>query len=548
MNDVTSSGGAGEESPVEEESAPPADDGGRYKRRVAVVLALLAVLGAWIGILHSDAGTRESYYARETTRTAEQALRARVDRSVVRGLNLDVDAEEAALVLLDPAGVDEPGLGGLGSTGDEATGDEATGDESSDAAGAAADLDLVDREALARRLTFEAERLALRRTALAETRVTYNNRSSQYQTVLTTLGVALFLVGFTLVLDRRTRPPILVPGLLLVAYVAGWALWIHHREVPRTSEAAIEAAARGATAMAFDDPEGAVAHYDEAVSLDDDFVAASTGRALAGFESVNPDFPRTLAVVDTDSDAARAAGADAERAVALGDERDFRSLVVSGTYRFFAGDFLGSVERLDEAEAAHDGVPEVAVLRAAAQLALGDEEGANRSVDQAVAALDPTEASAENRAVAADLFTLLEYVELMVPERSEAVDQLRGRLAAGEARLVLGDDAAGGVPDGATVSLDDVSLDGDELSLSLSYADLPPDTAVSLYLYEQPAEGAAFVQAPEMARFARLEGDGTVAGSTTLERACAPVAFRVDVYLDGGLADSFERPGGPASC
>ena len=124
----------------------------------------------------------------------------------------------------------------------------------------------------------------------------------------------------------------------------------------------------------------------------------------------------------------------------------------------------------------------------------------------------------------------------------------RARLAAGEARLVLGEQASGGVPDGATVSLDELTLDGDELSLALSYTDLPPDTAVSLYLYEQPAEGAPFVQAPEMARFARLEGDGTVAGSTTLDRACTPVAFRVDVYLDGGLADSFERPGGPATC
>ncbi|OWY61027.1 hypothetical protein B7486_66010, partial [cyanobacterium TDX16] len=47
-----------------------ADEPEPYQRRVAVVLALLAVIGAWIGIMHSDAATNESFYARETTRTA----------------------------------------------------------------------------------------------------------------------------------------------------------------------------------------------------------------------------------------------------------------------------------------------------------------------------------------------------------------------------------------------------------------------------------------------------------------------------------------------
>jgi tetratricopeptide (TPR) repeat protein len=513
------------------------DEPDPYKRRVAIVLALLGVLGAWIGILHNDSGNKESTFARETTRTAVGSLRANVNQSTLEGLSTDLDAEQAALGV---AASFQPGDPDTESAEAVAADPQAT-----DAAGSIAP---ADREALERELTVEAERLDLKRRALAETRVTYNNRTSQYETVLTTLAVALFLVGFTLVLNRRVRPPVLLPGLLLAAYVAGWAVWIHQRDIPTTPPEAIEAAAQGAMHEAFAEFEQADEAYTEAIDADDDFAPAYTGRSVVSFLAANPDFLNTLAVIDTEGEAAEEALADVEEAIRLTENNDFGSLVVSGIYRFYAGDYEGAVERLDAAVDINDRAPEAFLVLTAAELARGDAAAAERALDRGVGLLDVAEASASTRDFAADLFSLLEQVEAAVPERAPDIEATRDRLAAGEAGLVFGEEMSGEAPAGAEFTLDQAELVDDELSTTLSYSGLPDDSLVSLYVYEQPVEGAPFAQPAELARFVTLAGSGSLSGTVDVERVCRPVAFRYDVYVEGARVASLDAPGGEPTC
>lgn len=541
------------EPPVEDESGNEP-----YQRRVAVVLALLAVIGAWIAILATDAGTAESYYARETTRTAVQSLRANVNQSTVAGLSTDLDAEQEALALTRPFRLDESGFSTLGvDTATEAEVEDELDDAQQTVAG-------LDRAQLERVQTFEAERLDLKRSALAETRVTYNNRASQYETVITTLGVALFLVGFTMVLRKQTRPPILVPGVILAIYVVGWALWIHHREVPDTPDEAIEQAAEGATELQLGEPAAAVERYQQAIEIDDDFVAAYEGRSYASWQTANPDFVRTLAVVDTDSELADRARSDAAEANRLGDDQDFQGLVLSGAYRFYDADYEGAIERLEQAVEVNGQAPEAYALIAASQVALGDLDAASESLDDVTALLDTAEASRQTRQIAADLFTFLERVEAEVPERAEDVEDVRAALVDAEGSLTFGARLTGTRPPGATVEVEQLELavveedeenpgllpglEELELSLAASFAGLPAGTDVSMYLYEQPADGSPFVQAAELARFSEIEGDQAVAGTAVLTRACRPVALRLDLYLDGALAESFEAPGLDPTC
>jgi tetratricopeptide (TPR) repeat protein len=517
-----------------------------FKRRVAIVLALLGVLGAWVGILHNDSGNNESKFARETTRTAVGSLRANVNQSTVEGLGIDLDAEQEALGV---AAEFETGVAGEGVDGSAAESEAEQGAESSAAqTEAAAGIDPDEREELERELTIEAQRLDLKRQALAETRVTYNNRTSQYETVLTTLAVALFLVGFTLVLGRRTRPPVLIPGLLLAAYVGGWALWIHQREVPTTPPAAIDAAAQAGMHADFGEFDQAVDLYTEAIDEDVDFVPAYTGRSIASFLAVNPDFTRTLAVVDTEGPEAQLALADVEEAIRLGEEGDFGSLVVSGIYRFYDEDYEGAVERLEAAVDVNDRAPEAFLLLTAAELAQGDPVAADEALERGVELLDLDEPGAANRQFAADLLTLLEQVEAAVPESASEVEAIRGRLVAGEARLVFGEEVSGEAPAGVEFSLDRSEFADGELDTELSYTGLPDGSLVSLYVYEQPAEGVAFAQSAELARFVTLEGSGSISGTVEIERACRPVAFRYDLYVDGGLVASFDAPGGEPTC
>ncbi|MEZ5382049.1 MAG: tetratricopeptide repeat protein [Microthrixaceae bacterium] len=529
------------DSPDADEAAAAAGERDAYKRRVAVTLALLGVMGAWIGVLHTDSGSNEALYARQTTRAAVESMRANVNAQTVAGLEIDLDAEQAGLGV---AGSTEDGTGGATTN--------ATAGDAEQAEEAAAGLDGQERDELRRELTRTASRLKLRRSALAETRVTYNNRTSQYETVLTTLAVALFLVGFTLVLNRKTRPPVLIPGLLLAAYVGGWALWIHQREIPTTRPEAIDAAAEGETHLEFGEYELAAQRFGEAIELDDDFLAAYTGRSIASFFTANPDAPSTLAVIDADGPEAQQAMADAERAVELGGKQDFLSLYISGLYRFFGDDFPGAVERLNLAAEANDAPPETSLALGAAYLADGDDEAASEALKDGVDKLDPAAESAEARQLAADLFTMLEYVAATVPERAEAVADVRTRLAAGEANLSFGEPEAGtpdqdGAPE-AAFRLERSSFRDGRLEVGVGYEGLAPDSRVTLYAYLQLADGAPFAQPAELARFVELEGSGVLRGEATLELSCAPVAIRYDLYVDGVPSASFAAPGVDATC
>ncbi|MBK7167651.1 MAG: hypothetical protein IPH81_21020 [Candidatus Microthrix sp.] len=115
-----------------------------YKRRVAVVLAVLGLLGAWIGVLRVDSGNRESYYARETTRAAAESMSANISKGSLDGLETDLDAEADALE--GDAGFDPVGLP---SDVGEVDRDLASSD-------AAAGLDAGRRDELRRRLALRA--------------------------------------------------------------------------------------------------------------------------------------------------------------------------------------------------------------------------------------------------------------------------------------------------------------------------------------------------------------------------------------------------------
>jgi hypothetical protein len=93
------------------------DEDAPYKRRVAIVLAVLAVLGAWIGILHTNAATNESNVARETTRTAVSAQASTVVEQTVLRLIDQVDLEADTLGLRPTYTVDTS-LRGPGHAGD----------------------------------------------------------------------------------------------------------------------------------------------------------------------------------------------------------------------------------------------------------------------------------------------------------------------------------------------------------------------------------------------------------------------------------------------
>lgn len=286
-----------EQDPDAPGEAPDGDEvvESRYRRRVGITLALLAILGASIGLLQTAASSNESAKAREATRLAVEAQTAQV---LAEGLDASVRDAFAQVESFEsrPVFSRSQNLGealGLSPDPDLAAQRLATAQQSLEQSFTGRlDLEALGRTAAATEL--------FQKAAVAE-RIEWNAKASQYETVLTVLAIAVFLVGFTLVLGRKLRPPIAVPGALLALYCLGWAVVIYSHPIPSVDDDAVKQTAAGEVALQRIEGAEAVADFDAALEADPGYVPALSGRALARVVEDNPDLLETLAVTSPDA-------------------------------------------------------------------------------------------------------------------------------------------------------------------------------------------------------------------------------------------------------
>jgi tetratricopeptide (TPR) repeat protein len=533
-----------EQNQTEAPRAGPEEDDSRdpLKRKIAISLAAVVVLGAVLAVLQTDAGTHESNTARETTRVAVMAMRANVSEDTVLGVEAELLGERDFLPYRRPLSADAPSL------------TEAVGlprDSAAIAQGLKAaerGLPLQRAQAALDRLHFETERATLRQAALATTRITWNTRATQYTTVIAVLAAALFLVGFGLVVEGRLRSYSYALGLAIAVVAAAWGAWIYHLKIPSTPEGAIDAAARASVRAQNRDFEGAISEYDRALALDDEYAVAYRGRAIARLLAANPDYQVTRAFTDANGRASAVAIEDAERALELEKGRDFLGLAVVGLEAFYTDDFQKAVDRTDAAIAINPGIPDVWFLRSAAEAALGDRKAAEASQRSAIDLLRGSEPSQRNRLLASAYLSYLEWVAWSVPERADLTTALSNQLVAIETAFTLGRRLPDTLPAGGTVQVRGLRYAAGRVTLRISYRNLPKRTALTGMAYERPLENGAWSQPVDLALFVNVGGDGERRISVPVVRKCKPTEMRVDVYLDGAPALSQTGPGVQATC
>lgn len=173
---------------------------------------------------------------------------------------------------------------------------------------------------------------------------------------MTALSIAISLVGFTLVLSRRIRPPILVPGLALALYCFGWAVFIYLKPIPSTAPAAIDHTAQGQTLFVEGQATQAIAAFDDATAAADDYyyLTAYEDRSIAHLVAAIPDFFATGAITDADSPEFAAALEDANRALDLGGDQSVTTQAVSGVLAFADGNYDAAVRRFRDAVELND--------------------------------------------------------------------------------------------------------------------------------------------------------------------------------------------------
>lgn len=513
----------------------------RYKRRIGITLALITILGAWIAVMQADAATNESTTTREATRQAVEAQSADV---LAKGVKLGRDNASAEIA----------SMGSLAVFADPITLGESLGIEV-DPGRAAERRERADAQVSAAldgsgpglgALEQRANALSLEQAVTVQARITWNAKASQYETVLTVLAIAVFLVGFTLVIGRRLRPPVAVPGLLLAIFCAGWAAVIWSHEVPEVPSKAIEATARGEAALDHGRAGDAGASFTEALRSDPDYVPALRGRAVATLVAANPDLLRTLAVTDRSPRIVSSAMDDLLAAIDAGGDDDPRTMAVAALVATLGGRYERAEALLDDAIELNEGAVELYLAHAAVDIAL-DRPGAAESwlqrARQRFGDLDEDRI----RALMAQYLSVLEVVGSDEPDRSDMVASFAQQAVANATEAAVGrtldPDSTGDIG----FEVIEAHFADDTTTLRFDLTGIDDDTAVALVGYERPAPGADFVQPRELfyAGTAAGRGDGV---RLDTPRSCAPVEYRFDLYVEGELTDTATAPGVTPTC
>jgi tetratricopeptide (TPR) repeat protein len=521
--------------------APGPEQHDLLRPKIAITLALLVVLGGALAILQVDASAFESNTARETTRTAVQALRANVVADTVAGLEPALQAERDFLPFRRPLTADAPSLASAAGLSSRPS---ATAGRLRVARRAVPDLALGSA---LRGLQVQAQRLTLKQKALATTRITWNDRSTQYTTVIAVLAAALFLVGFGLVVQGSIRGSAYTLGVAIGIFVLLWGAWVYHLSIPSTPDTAIEAAARGAMLTENGDYHAAVAQYDKALAADDSYAAAYSGRSRATLLGANPDYAVTRAVTDVSGRTFAAARLDAAKALKL-DHGNVLSADLLAVTSFFDGEYEESGRAADAALALNPKVPDVWLLKSATEVALGDQAAAADSLDRALRLLRGAEPSQRTRLLAATYLSYLAWLERHDPAHARLARQLANRVVSTETRFTLGRALPPAPPTRGTVSVKGLRYAGGKLMLRLRWTGLPAGTALSAIEYERPLRTGAWTQPADLALFATVAGTGHRDIAVPLTRACKPTRVRVDVYLNGSPSLTRTGPGVAPTC
>ncbi len=348
----------------------------RYRRGVGITLAVLALLGAWIAILQTNAATNESSTARDATRLASEAQTARDRRRGRRiGARADRQRDRSCSRSRPAFNIDEAAAADVGATVDPAREQQRL-----DEGRATLDGALVADEAGVESVSVNAARLTLEQSAVVDQRVTWNARASQYETVMTTLAVAIFLIGFTMVVGRRLRPPFAAPGLALALFCFGWAVHIYLKPIPDVAPVALDRTAAGQVALERGRGDDAVTAYSDAVDADPDYATARSGSGLATMVAANPDLLVTFALTDTSPEVVEAAGAQLEDAFAAGAD-DPTTSASAAIVAVAATDWDLAGELLEETVERNERTPGAQLNRSAVAVAQGERDVAEEWLD-----------------------------------------------------------------------------------------------------------------------------------------------------------------------
>lgn len=519
-------------------------EGDPFKRRVALFVVLVTLVGSFVGYLQTRASNEEEVAARAGQILGVQGLGEDLEHSSNFNRAFDTYVRSK---LLERQEVSE-----------RRQGDQAEVERLTTVRGAIAQLSPLLSDADYSddtRPFFEQDLFADRRVEANEARLRQDAAVAEEQdwgakadglvAILTVLAVSLFLAGLSLTVSGRGRSLLMTPALVIAAACVVWVAVIAFDSVDDTPDAAIEAVAEGdrlADRAAVEaDPELRLAGFEEAIdaytaAIDEkpDYTVAFQRRASAHFLAGSQQDVSLGFVSTTSDERLERSLADLRKALDLGGDDDILVLASLGFDSFLAGEYGEAVSLSRRALELNDELSSLWFNVAVAELAVGNEDAAEDAYREGIR-LNTEETDAGTAGVVfGGARTDLEILIEAESDRADEARRFQAMLTAAQTESIL-DVPVGDAPSG--VSLTDFSFvpEGGRIRADFRYEDVPVGSSVAYLWYTRSGDDQPFVELSASNFFLDFRDDGTGEGFIVGDTGVcpAPGEYRLDVYVEG---------------
>ncbi|MEJ7846336.1 MAG: tetratricopeptide repeat protein [Acidimicrobiales bacterium] len=525
-----------------------------FRRRIAVAVVLVTLLGAVLAYFQAVESNREENAARDAAIFAIEGLGAQVDASSGFRADNGVFIERELLRAQEALAANRADQAPDGEAGPLPAAVErlaemqaALADQSpltaAEATSAAASVTAADE--LFAALNQQPDQDRLRQGVRAEQANGHGRKADTYVAVITVLAVALFLLGLSLTVQGRSRALLALPGVAIALVCAAWSVTIALDDVSAPSEAAIRRTAEAGRALAAGRPDDAIAILDEVIADEPDYAAARARRGEAHFLAGSPQADRTGFISVTDPQALDRAVEDLEAAVANGGDSDLTTLADLGFFTFLQGDFERSVDLTEQAVDQNDQLAQVFYNLGVSYVGLGDERQAAVAYRAGTRLLETEPQAFLRDQIVAGARTDLRIVrDLVDSDDADDVEELARRFEAdlADLQLQVGPCAAaaegGGCPDvDEDLEATDIILAraGRFVEATYAVAGLEPGTPVAAVYYFRPEGGDTFETSSGLTDVRPVE-DPT-SGLAVGQAGDCPAAgdYEVELWGPGGI-------------
>lgn len=482
-----------------------------FRRRIAVAVVLVTLLGAVLAYFQSVESNREENAARDAAIFAIEGLGAQVDASTGFRADNRVFVERELLRAREALAANRADQALEGEAGTFLAAVERLTEMQEALAGlsplaateaASATDDVVAADELFAALEQQPDQDRLRQGVRADQANGHGRKADTYVAVITVLAVALFLLGLSLTVQGRSRALLALPGVAIALVCAAWSVTIAVEKVSVPSEAAIRRTAEAGRALVAGRPDDAIDILDEVIEDEPDFAPALARRGEAHFLAGSAQRGRTGFISVTDPDALDRAVEDLEAAVANGADSDVTALADLGFFTFLQRDFERSVDLTEQALDQNDQLAAVFYNLGVAYVGLGEERQAAVAYRAGTRLLETEPQAFVRDEIIAGARTDLRIVrDLVDNDDADDADELARRFEAdlADLQLQVGPCGAtaegGGCPDVAEdLAATDITLARAGRFVEATYAvpGLEPGTPVAAVYYFRPEGGDTF--------------------------------------------------------